>query len=372
MQKQNRIVWLDIARAIAIVSITFNHAVNRSFNIYTEQLSEYLQIPVYLTIIKVILYTFSRIGVPLFLMISGTLLLPRNYSGGGTTRFLKHNWLQLLFTTEIWLTIMFWYKQVLPGSILASDGITVCFLRFIMTLLGLNQITMGSMWYMPMILCVYLMIPVLSISLKELDGRYFLVPISIVVFSSYILPDINGFINALGFQKNFIEAVDSANVFSIFIVYILFGYYIGSKRVLEKLNTRTIVFGLVSSFISFCVFQFWIYTREWDFVVGYSYRSIFPMIVSVCVYELLRRMPEVGEKAKWICTELSKISFGIYFVHICIMEGIDAIIENTGLNITYFHKFLLLESVSFLGSIFTIWIFRRFKWIAKNMFGIKD
>lgn len=223
---------------------------------------------------------------------------------------------------------------------------------------------------MPMILCVYLMIPVLSISLKKLDGRYFLIPISIVVFSSYILPDINGFFCALGFQKTFIEAMDSGNVFSMFTVYILLGYYIGSKRVLEKLNTRTIVFGLVSSFISFCAFQFWIYTREYDFVVGYSYKSIFPMIVSICVYELLRRMSEVGEKVKWICTELSKISFGIYFVHICIMEGINTVIESKGL-VTYFGRFLLLEIVSFFGSILIIWIFRRVKWIAKNMFGIK-
>ena len=83
MQKKNRIMWLDIARAIAIISITFNHAVNRSFNIYTGQFSEYLQIPAYLTIVKAVLYAFSRIGVPLFLMISGTLLLPRDFAGGG-------------------------------------------------------------------------------------------------------------------------------------------------------------------------------------------------------------------------------------------------------------------------------------------------
>ena len=267
---------------------------------------------------------------------------------------------------------MFWYKQILPDSILANDGILVCFIRFIMTLLGLNQITMGSMWYMPMILCVYLMIPVLSIALKNLDDRYFLIPISIVVFCSYILPDINGLFNTLGFEKTFTEAMDSANVFSMFIVYIMLGYYIGVKRVLEKVSTRKIVFGLVSSFAVFCAFQFWIYTREYDFVVANAYKSIFPMLVSICIYELLRRLPEVGNKTRWICTELSKISFGIYFVHICIMEGMVAIIEIAGLNITYFWKFLLLESVSFLGSILIIWIFKHVKWISKNMFGIKE
>ena len=74
-----RINYLDVARSIAIISITFNHAVNRSFAIYSGQYEEFKSIPIYLSIIKVILYSFSRIGVPLFVMISGALLLPRNY-----------------------------------------------------------------------------------------------------------------------------------------------------------------------------------------------------------------------------------------------------------------------------------------------------
>ena len=94
-----RIDYLDVARAIAIISITINHAVNRSFAVYHNSQAEYQQIPVLLSGVKVILFIFSRIVVPLFLMISGALLLPRDYSQG-VGRFFKHNWLQLLITTE--------------------------------------------------------------------------------------------------------------------------------------------------------------------------------------------------------------------------------------------------------------------------------
>ena len=81
--EKTRINYLDFARSIAIISITVNHAVNRSFNIYVDQYKEFCSMPLIITIIKSILHCFSRIGVPLFLMISGTLLLPRDYTGGG-------------------------------------------------------------------------------------------------------------------------------------------------------------------------------------------------------------------------------------------------------------------------------------------------
>ncbi len=82
MSEKRRIPYLDVVRTIAIISITFNHAVNRSFNIYSGQSSEFLKIPISHTVIKTILYCFSRIGVPLFVMISGALLLSRNYAKG--------------------------------------------------------------------------------------------------------------------------------------------------------------------------------------------------------------------------------------------------------------------------------------------------
>ena len=116
MSENNRIRYIDLARAIAILSITFSHAVNRSYAISSGSYKEFLKIPFRHILIKGGLYTFSRTGVPLFLMITGALLLSRDYTGDKLKHFLKHNWLTLLITTEIWLVIMFWEKQALPGS----------------------------------------------------------------------------------------------------------------------------------------------------------------------------------------------------------------------------------------------------------------
>lgn len=51
---QKRIDYLDVARAIAIISITINHAVNRSFAISHDSFAEFQQIPFLLSGVKVI------------------------------------------------------------------------------------------------------------------------------------------------------------------------------------------------------------------------------------------------------------------------------------------------------------------------------
>lgn len=366
-----RISYLDVARSIAIISITINHAVNRSFSIYSGQYEEFQSIPLYLSILKAVFYAFSRIGVPFFVMISGALLLPREYDKASLKKFLKHNWLYLLIITEIWLCIMFWYLQLLPDSVLSNRGWGYCLVRFVLTLLFINPVRMGSMWYMPMILCVYLLIPILSVALKNIDHKYFLIPMAIVLFCSYTLPDINGALGAFGFEKSLVTELDSSNVFSMYVVYLLAGFFI-SKGYLLRFSTAFLWVVLAISFIVFCAFQLWIYSLEYHFIVGLDYQSIFPFIVSAAGFELLRRSKINGDGLLGrISHRLSVISFGIYFVHICIMEGLVSLIDHYDLGITLLSKFLVIETISFFGAIAIIVAFKKFKFISKYLFGIK-
>ncbi|MDO5297335.1 MAG: acyltransferase [bacterium] len=372
-QTAKRIIYLDILRAIAIISITFNHAVNRSFAVYSRQLSEFQSLPFYMTAVKSGLYAFSRIGVPLFVMITGALLLTRKYDGGlkegSISRFIKHNWLSLFITTEIWLAIMFWFLQFSnPESILYTKGLQYTLFRFVLTLLFINPITMGSMWYMDMILCMYLLIPIIAIAVKQIDGKYFLIPAAIVVFCSYILPDLNGTIKALGIDFSVKTKLESANIFSMYVVYLLLGYYI-SKGALAKISSKALWLALSAGSLGFCAFQIWFYSLKYNFVVGKEYRSIFPMIIAVALFELARRYKDgTAELLEKMVTKLSVISFGIYFVHICVMEGIKPLV---GPNIKYLSKFALLESVSFFGAIVIIYLLSRSKILGKYLFNIK-
>lgn len=325
MNAQNRIQYLDVARAIAIVSITFNHAVNRSFSVYQDTMLEYQSIPIGLSIIKVLLYTFSRIGVPLFLMITGALLLSRDYEGRERLeRFVKHNWLQLLITTELWFVIMFIYKQLAPNSILHQKGALSCLLHFIKTLLFIDPVTMDSMWYMQMILCLYLMIPLFSVALKRIPQKYFILPIVIVTICSFVLPDINAIRSGFGMDAALKIKLDSANLFSMYAVYLLAGYFI-NNGIIKHTKTIHVLVGFLLSFALFAALQFWLYGTTSDRVMGYS--SFLLLCASLFLFELLRRS-RIKDGLSFKCSvKLAEISFGIYFVHICIMEGLEMILD---------------------------------------------
>ena len=99
--------YLDVARVLAVISITLNHAVNRSYDNYYYQQAEFQSIALWDSAFKAVITVFSHIGVPLFLMISGALLLnKRMENGSDLKRFYRHNLLGLLITTEIWYFIM--------------------------------------------------------------------------------------------------------------------------------------------------------------------------------------------------------------------------------------------------------------------------
>lgn len=83
--ESNRNATVDIIRIIAVCLIVLVHAVENS------GLSDTAPRIVYLLI-----YAFSRIGVPLFFMISGWLLLTKKYDPESTKRFYLKNVLPLI------------------------------------------------------------------------------------------------------------------------------------------------------------------------------------------------------------------------------------------------------------------------------------
>lgn len=67
--------YLDYARVFAIISISCNHAITRAFSVYDTTYEEFLAYPKIVSLFRSIIYVFSRMGVPVFLMITGALLL---------------------------------------------------------------------------------------------------------------------------------------------------------------------------------------------------------------------------------------------------------------------------------------------------------
>ena len=365
---QPRYFWLDVARVIAIVSVTFNHALSRSFATREGSLEEFLQMSVVGSYLKALLYTFSRIGVPLFLMITGSLLLKRDYEEKGTiSRFLRHNWLELFRTTLIWLFIMFWYLQTGKGEVLRSVGIAAALKEFFCTMLFINQTTLSHMWYMPMILIVYLMIPVISVGIKRIGDKFFYILFAVATGCGILIPSINALFYVAGTTIHLDFAFSITDLFSLYFIYILAGYWISGKK-LERIPTGWIYLGFVVSFLVTALFQFWAYSTPRDYYLQYADIGI--LISAVFLFELVRRKSGEIQHGQQAVTYLSRISLGIFFLHLCVMTFL-ILIMNKVVHIERFPRFIILEVASFLLSVLIIWVTSKNKKIGRYLYLIK-
>jgi surface polysaccharide O-acyltransferase-like enzyme len=367
---QKRMFYLDVARVIAIISISLNHAVNRSYRNYSGQMAEFFAIPMASTLFKVLISVFSRIGVPLFLMITGVLILNKKMDDASDVkRFYKHNLLSLFITTEIWYFLMYWFL-IIGSNGIRDNGWRSVILGMFSTMLFQNQTTMGSMWYMPMILCVYTTLPFVVMvkdKLSDSKSKLLYLPLGLLFVVAMLLPGINDLLTVLGMER-FGTPLAENYLFSFYYIYIIVGYLIG-KGTLARLKTATVMLVTTGSFLLCCGYQLWAYSRPADYLVSYS----FPLL-PVCagfLFELVRRSAHLAAKAEKPITCISRIAFGIYFVHIVIMTALVEVLDLFIPGLSLWLRLILLEIVSVGLSVAIILPLSKIKIFRKYLFLIK-
>ena len=217
-----RIFFLDAARAAAIVLVALNHAVNRAYDNYHGQMEEFYSRSLLSASVKASLTVASHLGVPLFLMITGALLLGRSFSDReALKRFYLRNAGGILLTSEIWMGIMYSpeaYEKPFPELL---SGM-------VKTLLFVDQVTFDSLWYIPMILALYLMIPVFAAAVETYSLRVFLLPSIVVFLAAMVIPNINSILTLAGSPYQIRFAFRASDLYSVYVLYLLAVSLLGS------------------------------------------------------------------------------------------------------------------------------------------------
>lgn len=157
---------------------------------------------------------------------------------------------------------------------------------------------------------------------------------------------------------------------SCYGLYLILGYYITDSRILEKVKIQYLILVLVlSSFIGI-TYQIFISIRQAPYNYVFWYDSLFILISSVCLFELINRLRIKSEKVKSISKNLSIYAYALFIVHIIVIEKLSNVILS--LKISYPTKALLIFLGCFLISyVFTL-ITSRIKIIKKHLYLIKD
>ncbi len=365
---KNRIIWMDVARFIALISISLNHAFFRAFDLNKRLAEVVLKDVDFSLFISIILYFFSRLGVSLFLMITGALILSKKFETTEDIKYYyKNNLLRILITSEIWMAIMYLIIVIskIPGyDIPEARGLLIG--NFFKTMLFDMKYTYGNMWYIPMILSVYTILPLIAVGLNKLGKKIILVPLAVVIVSGMLIPNILEIMYMLGYEMDFFSSIMSENVFSIYVPYVLVGYFI-SKGMLKSIPSTPIAILAFANFLMSCFYIIWYAKTEYYYDI--SYYHILTLLTSTFVFELIRRY---GDRLRYLrkpVVYISRISFSVFFIHIIIMEFMRYYIDFGEMS-----EYLILaifEVASIAISVLIVAVFSQNKFLRKYMFMIK-
>ena len=291
---KTRIEWVDLVRAIAILTVLYIHATD---GIYIISSDAVLNQTLFSRIFQFASLFIGRLGVPFFLMITGYLLLDRHYDDERTRMFWRNNCKDLIIITVLWAVI-----YAVSLQIVSVNSASINFTES-------GNLFFSHMWYMPMIIGMYLSMPFVTAALKHFDNKTILHATVVFSLLAFVMP----FITTV-FDMNGISGVTiqyslgfSGGVYGI---YLILGYLVkkGEFKIIPNYQLGILAF---VSFLICVLFQYYAFIKGYNFFLWYEFP--FVAIGSFALFEAISRRQNV--KAYGIVKFLSKYSFAVFLIH---------------------------------------------------------
>lgn len=344
-----RIEWADMARSFAVFCVISCHTVEE---VYPFDVSSMMAISFQARILVFGWMILGRLGVPIFLVLTGYLLVDRNYDLEKSRKFWIHKCIPLLVTTEVWIFI---YWLLAAAQIKFFDfGQLVCELLF------LRSADINHLWYLPMILGIYIFIPIIANAINKFPVEILRRILVLPVIYLFIVPYIN-YIFYLNGYRGISSLVDLSYSGGIYGTYIILGYLISRGKNYKKSRERLYSILLIVLFVTAIVNQEIFYQHGIEF--RYWYDSIFIFLMIVIIIILLSRIKTIPVKKVFLL--ISKYSFGIYLIHNIILTLLIPLLPQTMDRLT---KTVVLTVLTFLLSFSLVLVICRMKKLGKLLF----
>ncbi len=312
MKLNKHLIFIDITRSFAILCVILCHVVELTYVLFEYSLPP---MGIFSEIVIFSSFTLGRLGVPLFLFISGYLLLGRDYQTKNILYFWKTRWLHLLSTTELWI-VLFYLLPCLYGKK------NFHFFAFIKQLLFLEPCDYSHMWYMPMILGLYLFLPFSALVLQQTKPHVLLFPAIVSFICLFMLPVANVMLTSLGHSP--ISASLSLDFSGgIYGFYLILGYLV-YQDAFRRIPAALLYLLGISTFIGTVLLQVFSYHNLRPYNVWYDCGLL--LICALCIFEFSSRTANHAPRSEddpsgkpsflqKLVRDLSKCSFGIYILH---------------------------------------------------------
>ena len=290
--------WIDYLRVIAIIAVITIHSTTHFYSKFNEigQLDWWL---------ANLLNSASRFAVPLFVMISGALLLERNLPIG---EFYKKRAIRLLPAIIVW---NLFYAGVNVG-IEIFNGKDIKTLTYHIGALFADGGAAVHLWYLSMFLCLMLFTPFINIFIngdkpKSADLRILLGLMFLFFF-------FNGVSNVV-WEIWDVEII-WFKVFPWYIAYFTGGYYIDKYSNHITIKSNFILFFLTILILSGAMLNYYFMNSYKIIEDNLIMINTGPMVflLTVVIFLLAKRNSLVLKENKLISI-IAEASFGMYLIH---------------------------------------------------------
>ncbi len=352
MINKRRLPQLDIARTVAIALVVFCHStesiclsVNPSFSDYGS----------FSRALIIALETTARIGVPLFLFLTGFLLLSKDYTKNNISTFYKKHIPPLIICYALF-TIVY---NVIQGN--PSVG------SIIRQLLFLETSKTVQLWYLPGIIGVYFLLPFVSIVLHSVSKRQLKLPLILCFLSFFIIPTANEYITSIG-HNSISPQLDLSFTGGQFGFYLVLGYlFYCSKDKIKKIvkNKKVRIIAIVTSILCylFAIYHFSIMHKATGTVSIWYHFMALPILASFVFAICLA----TKNKERPLFTSISRSAMGIYLIHPLIQMALTPTLKQLHIHWTIYIAIHL--TISFITSYLIVLVARKlFPKLAKIIF----
>ncbi len=311
LNPSGRIVWLDFIRALSCFMVIVVHSTDCFWYMIGE--GNYFW--------NNLISSGMRSCVPLFVMVSSYLLVPLPDDMKPGT-FYKRRFMRIFIPFAIWSVLY----AVLPYLWGEFDGERV---RHELNILSTNFSYYSlHLWFMYMLFGVYLIMPVISPWLKTVSKQFergFLVVWFLTTFYHY-----------LKVARGDLFGECAWNEFTPFwyvsgyIGYVVLAHYI--RTYVDWSLRKTLLVGIplfaVGYAATLLIFDHFASTSDnWvDWERGWRFCTFNVVMMTTGAFLMLKKVRFRSVKVSWLVSDIGKMSFAIYLMHMLVLRAVDKVL----------------------------------------------
>jgi surface polysaccharide O-acyltransferase-like enzyme len=307
-QLNGRYVYIDLIRTVAMVGVILLHAAGQ-WIITSEEMNQLNQLETARWGAVDVYQTIGVMGVPLFLMLTGALLLQPE-KNECLSVFFKKRWTRIGLPSLFWFAAYFAWDFLVQNIPFTSGAI----------IQGILNGPYTQMWYLYVLAGLYFLTPFLRVFINHADQALVKYFVLLWVIGVAVLP----FFGLLSpFELN-------SNVFVLtgYVGFFVLGTYLSTVEMRRSTLSIFVILGVVLTAFGTYVLAAAVGGSEMYFFQQYFSPTILLASVTLFLLLLTVKPPSVQKEnspspVHRLIKVISENTLGIFFIHVMIIESIQ-------------------------------------------------